>query len=349
MFKFFQKIRKTKLAEGKLGSYFRYAAGEILLVVIGILIALQINNWNQRKANNAKIDAILLEIQNNLLHDIEAANAFAKEYVFRDSLAKRILNDEFTADDYLENRAAYVGYNYWTFEIASNGYENLNLNLDNVPEHLIPLTIAIKKLYLKHQTNINDFNDKIRDVTLDNISNRLANYPWHLDFITGKMTPDAVNYFAKDPAYKNMVAEFMVYPQNIFGFSNRYKKEAIDLYIQIAHHLQNEIPEAVSYQCQDKALLNELRGNYTLVKSPNTMWTKELAIEAKDGQLMLSGLDKLPELPLRYHGNLLFIGEGDKEYIKFNNPEPGQFTVVFNRNYYAVYSKNQPKPDELAN
>ena len=47
MIKFFRKIRQNLLMENKTSKYFKYAIGEIILVVIGILIALQINNWNQ--------------------------------------------------------------------------------------------------------------------------------------------------------------------------------------------------------------------------------------------------------------------------------------------------------------
>jgi hypothetical protein len=53
MIKFFKNIRKNNLIEGKTVNYLKYAIGEIVLVVIGILIALQINNWNEgRKQNN---------------------------------------------------------------------------------------------------------------------------------------------------------------------------------------------------------------------------------------------------------------------------------------------------------
>ena len=51
MIKFFRKIRQSVLSEGKTGKYFKYAIGEIILVVIGILIALQINNWNENRKN----------------------------------------------------------------------------------------------------------------------------------------------------------------------------------------------------------------------------------------------------------------------------------------------------------
>ena len=51
MIKFFRHIRQRLLSEGKTGKYFKYAIGEIILVVIGILIALQINNWNENRKN----------------------------------------------------------------------------------------------------------------------------------------------------------------------------------------------------------------------------------------------------------------------------------------------------------
>lgn len=51
MIKFFRKIRQNLLSEGKTGKYFKYAIGEIILVVIGILIALSINNWNEDRKN----------------------------------------------------------------------------------------------------------------------------------------------------------------------------------------------------------------------------------------------------------------------------------------------------------
>lgn len=56
MIKFFRSIRKNLLNEGKTTKYFKYAIGEIILVVIGILIALQINNWNEdRKYEHQKL------------------------------------------------------------------------------------------------------------------------------------------------------------------------------------------------------------------------------------------------------------------------------------------------------
>ena len=60
MIKFFRKIRYDLMEKNKTGKYLKYAIGEIVLVVIGILIALSINNWNEsRKIGNKKQELIL--------------------------------------------------------------------------------------------------------------------------------------------------------------------------------------------------------------------------------------------------------------------------------------------------
>ncbi|MFT7066002.1 MAG: hypothetical protein ACJAUO_001580, partial [Sediminicola sp.] len=59
MIKFFRKIRQKMLTENKFSKYLLYAIGEIILVVIGILIALSINNWNEnRKESNLELEIL---------------------------------------------------------------------------------------------------------------------------------------------------------------------------------------------------------------------------------------------------------------------------------------------------
>ena len=62
MIKFFRKIRQKLIDEGNLKRYLIYAIGEILLVMIGILLALQINNWNSNRMNRQLEDKILKQI-----------------------------------------------------------------------------------------------------------------------------------------------------------------------------------------------------------------------------------------------------------------------------------------------
>jgi len=70
MIKFFRKIRYNLMEQNKTGKYLKYAIGEIVLVMIGILLALQVNNWNeQRKLNNEEqhlLEDLLSEFNVNL-------------------------------------------------------------------------------------------------------------------------------------------------------------------------------------------------------------------------------------------------------------------------------------------
>ncbi|RED44571.1 hypothetical protein DFQ10_103258 [Winogradskyella eximia] len=75
MIKFFRKIRQNLLSEGKTGKYFKYAVGEIVLVVLGILIALQLNNLNdERKTENLR-----QVYYKQLLRDFEKDKKYIKE------------------------------------------------------------------------------------------------------------------------------------------------------------------------------------------------------------------------------------------------------------------------------
>ena len=69
MIKFFRNIRQKLLAEGKITNYLKYAIGEIVLVVLGILIALSINNWNEANKNAKRENAFLINLQQDLSFD----------------------------------------------------------------------------------------------------------------------------------------------------------------------------------------------------------------------------------------------------------------------------------------
>lgn len=66
MIKFFRRVRQKLISENKFSKYLIYAVGEIILVVIGILIALSINNWNEDRKTASQEIKILNELKNDL-------------------------------------------------------------------------------------------------------------------------------------------------------------------------------------------------------------------------------------------------------------------------------------------
>ena len=71
MIKFFRKIRQKLLVEGKTSKYFKYAIGEIFLVMIGILLALQVNNWNNQRIETKREQSSLKNLRSDFIDNIK--------------------------------------------------------------------------------------------------------------------------------------------------------------------------------------------------------------------------------------------------------------------------------------
>lgn len=107
MIKFFRKIRQNLLSEGKFGNYLKYALGEIVLVVIGIMIAIQINNANQKRIDHETLQGYLKSIAHNLDSDLQKAekiNNIRLELFPRVGFATRRM-----ANEYYQIRAEVYG------------------------------------------------------------------------------------------------------------------------------------------------------------------------------------------------------------------------------------------------
>ncbi len=83
MLRFFRNIRRRLLDSGKVQNYLLYAIGEILLVVIGILIALQINNWNENNKQKLKINSFLSNLKEDLQGDVKNMERLESSNMFR--------------------------------------------------------------------------------------------------------------------------------------------------------------------------------------------------------------------------------------------------------------------------
>jgi hypothetical protein len=160
MIKFFIKIRQNTLSEGKTGKYLKYAIGEIILVVIGILIALQINNWNEnRKAEKIEL-TYLIRLKNDLAKDtVYLKNKMqylkgerAKIYEF----VHQLYNVQKTEEEF---KQLYFLQSYVTESLVmqTSTYEELkNTGLTNIFQN-DSLKIEILDLYREYQIAADHF------------------------------------------------------------------------------------------------------------------------------------------------------------------------------------------------
>lgn len=164
MIKFFRKIRYDLMEKNKTGKYLKYAIGEIVLVVIGILIALQINNWNELRKTKEKEKVILKEIISDLIvNENSAQNNLIHTYnIGRDSIAKAF---DFVIN-HLENKLPYdsilsrhfgVIHQLQGLSIKTSGYESLKSSgmdmiqndslRSNIGEHYTVTVESTKGMY----------------------------------------------------------------------------------------------------------------------------------------------------------------------------------------------------------
>lgn len=136
MIKFFRKIRKNLIMQNKTPKYFKYAIGEIVLVVIGILIALQINNWNESYKAEAFEKNILSEIHRTLEIDLEDFKYFEERIIKKDTAIDNMIfarkGEKKFNEKQLINNIGWVHASI-VFSYNKGPYENLkSIGLDKI-------------------------------------------------------------------------------------------------------------------------------------------------------------------------------------------------------------------------
>jgi len=219
MIKFFRHIRRKLLEEGKLGKYLKYAIGEIVLVVIGILIALQINNWNIKKTEQTKIKEYAQSLIQDLEEDISMSNMRLLQTI---RIANRI------------DSLSHLSKNNKIEDISNLDFVCLSWNLLYMPYSWNRVTLE----QLKSSGSL----QYIKDVTLIKKIGEYDAFTQHLDedYLNDKAkTEDAIELLNK--VTNNNYS-------NIDGFRNNVLFKTNDLkYEEFSYFLEPEYLKAKSY------------------------------------------------------------------------------------------------------
>ena len=172
MIKFFRHIRQNLIMENKTGKYLKYAIGEIVLVVIGILIALQVNNWNENRKTEIKIKNSLIALRNDLIQDtllIKKRLPFIDEqYYLNESLRAKVAKPTATVDtlvhvmrfEFNPNWVVQIPYNTNTYNslIQTGLIENLS---DSLKARVQNFYNAKNSLRDRVEKTTNDYQGKV--------------------------------------------------------------------------------------------------------------------------------------------------------------------------------------------
>lgn len=205
MIKFFRNIRQNLLMENKTGKYLKYAIGEIVLVVIGILIALQINNWSEDRKKDLLEISVLKELKRNLTDDIKDINAntdFHKRALVSSKVISNVMKNQLPYNDSLDTHftSIFIVPLFLETRTAYGQIKNIGTSLvktDSLREQIVDL-YERKYYYLKNWV------ESERRQSSDDIHGLYRNEFSSIDFFGGS---HPINYekLIKNQVYINYV------------------------------------------------------------------------------------------------------------------------------------------------
>ena len=213
MIKFFRHIRQSMINQNRTKKYLLYAIGEIILVVIGILIALQFNNWNTDMQTKEIQIKYLNEIANNLKADLEDVRFNIGFNETRLNASRIVLNSLNHNDTYSDSLDVYYGSLLYTTRSVVNysAYETLkSKGLEIVTND--NLRKAITKLYSFYYQNVIDF--EIQDdhamqyqIVMPTVLSRIEVRKKDNNSITGEQLGKPINFetLKNDVEFKNAI------------------------------------------------------------------------------------------------------------------------------------------------
>ena len=216
MIKAFRKIRQNLIMENKTSKYFKYAIGEILLVVIGILIAVQINTWNQHRQAKSKEIKILTQLNIDLKENLTEIKGLHESIKASNKSGQQMLDHINISNEVTDSLKHWVeGFN------ASNIFNNANTtykNLENSDDHIISndsIRLQITLMYEREFANIHKRETMFYDGYLPNYNLELIkNFKtspvmnkWLDDLKLAVNTPINLSDLKQNETYKNVAVE----------------------------------------------------------------------------------------------------------------------------------------------
>ncbi|WP_020571436.1 DUF6090 family protein [Neolewinella persica] len=337
MIKFFRKIRQRLLIENKFSKYLLYAIGEIVLVMIGILMALQVNNWKDTTNNKVSEQKILSEIRNGIwrdLNDFESNVYGNKEAILASDLLRNFIHKKETNQDSLSELYNYL-FNNFDPVINKSGYESLKSSgLKTIKND--SLRVQIVELYDYYYTIIeNNTSRQSRDLSYSNYGRLISKLYPYIEFDDkGKLISTSTPMLS-DIERKELLKYLDLIVHSREGIVRRYQKvisRMKSLSVNIDKELGHFIP---AEQLQEYVGTYEYKMQETEERAAATM-TMEISVEENylmtipswrnwNKSFYMTVPDEFVSLELLVEGNkvpLSFIRDENQNIIGLNDNHP---------------------------
>jgi hypothetical protein len=251
MIKFFRKIRKNLLMENKTSKYFKYAIGEIVLVVIGILIALQINNWNENRKATIEETAVLKSLSENLsLAKKQSEVLILEEENLKQSLLnilginpEQLISKKLVVTDSIFESAVWdLQTNLPTFNTYINLKNTNKLSLiqsKKINEKFTDFEFAMNKLRDLLQDRLNVHQIRI-DAIFENEINFIPLVKYNIPTISiENETPNDYSQILSQKRIRNLLGIKLSFTQDVINYRENLDKEIKEVVHLISEELKN--------------------------------------------------------------------------------------------------------------
>ncbi len=243
MLKFFRKIRQKLLSESKFSKYLIYAVGEILLVVIGILIALQINNWNENKKERILENNLINKISINIDDDI---NEYQKILLAEDNRRAKIDSFLIIVRNPLEFKTSDLDKLYkslWFFERFTPNKSALTNLISSGKINIIQNENLLENI-LDYYKTIDEQKASVGEALASYSRNQIGPYLMRFDFMDSEVVKKyrkrkSLIEYNQDPAIENLVMARIQLMDTQKNYYERQINNAVKLLEQIEMDLNN--------------------------------------------------------------------------------------------------------------
>ncbi len=311
MIKFFRKVRQKMLTENRFSKYLLYAIGEIILVVIGILIALQLNNWNETRKSEDQIKAVLQQIYTVIDQDIERLTTnqylLAKQIAIIDTIKLRpesinpkllphlLFNIGLAPTDVTSEVTYHLGF--LKFNPTNPQQSNLNKSLASYGNNINRNSITSKKYITSFLENIN--------LPIPSISIGLSvinNYEFiDTDFFSDSEIEHAAKLL-EDPIFQNAIKSL----RSRKAYSSSYIKDLVDLAKANLTAIQTYYP-AVKLLYRNVGLVG--------AATQNNNWSKNIPLT------LTNDLESIWEADVLLKNGSVKFREGENWYFSWGGDE----------------------------
>ena len=239
MLRFFRRMRQKLIDTGSVTKYLLYAAGEVLLVVIGILIALQVNNWNEERKKHQVTENILRQIQADLLTDINNINTDYR--LARNELNIQEILDKHVNREYTQENLRPFYYNIlnhpWGVEINTRGYEKL---LDHLAENAGSYNDLLLNMDVLYNEQGQDMLDQ--KVEMERLSQRYLEYLNYESGLLGALEGSDrwTEFVLNSPIFRGHVLRVRLTLGRLLWNYRKYRHLSVLLYKDIGKRLGEE-------------------------------------------------------------------------------------------------------------